>query len=473
MTVTITGSTLTIDELVRVARGGEDVALDPAAIGEMRRARDVVEKVLEHGDTVYGLNTGLGVLKREKIATDVEDQFNRRLLEFHRIGQGPAAPVDVARGALVRLVNHFALGTVGVRPELADRLIEALNTGVEPQVRILGLDLMFLADLALDSLGDFSLAPNEGLAMLDNASLKTSFAALAVMDAEALTAALDAAAALSLEGFGANLAILHPFAVKIRLHQGASDSADRMRRLLEGAFLWNPGSARNLQDPLCYRCVPHINGALRECLEYVKNQVTVELNSGQGNPIVVVEESRLLSVGNFEMQALVAALDFLRISLATALTASQERSVKLLDSLWSGLPTGLLKEGGGGESGLAMYQILAFGLTGEARQLAQPVSFEIPSTSGAEGIEDRWNFGVLAARKLAEMIRLGELIVAIELLVAAQAVELRAKMPAGRGTREITRLVRESIPLAAEGDVTPSDLSGLVALIRSGVLARV
>ena len=472
MTVVVSGSNLSLDEVVRVARGREEVTLAPEVRKRMQDARAIVERSLRRGDTVYGLSTGLGVLKRVGVDHEAVDSFNRRLLDFHRIGQGSTLPVEETRAALLRLLNHFALGTVGVRPDLADRIVKALDEEVEPEVHVLGNGLIQQAELALGALGDFPLAPGEGLAMIDNDCVHTGLAAPALWDASALAEAMDSAAALSLEAFVANATQLHSFAVGLRGHAGVIKSADRMRHLLRGSFLWKPGIARNLQDPLTFRCVPGVQGALHDAVEYTRQVLTIELNSGQGNPVVVSSEDRLVSVGNFELQALTAAVDFVRIALAASLTSSQERSIKLLDTAWSGLPTGLVREGGTSDSGLAMYQILVQTLTSEARVLAQPVSFEGSSTTGAEGIEDRWNWGALSARKLAEMVVLGELIVAIELVVATQAVELRGLTPLGEGTDRIVHMVRKRVPFAGVGEKTPSNLGEIAARIRSRELAE-
>jgi histidine ammonia-lyase len=187
----------------------------------------------------------------------------------------------------------------------------------------------------------------------------------------------------------------------------------------------------------------------------------------------VPDEERLISVANFEVLALAAALDLARVSLAPLLTGADERAVKLLETPWSGLPTGLAVAPGTAESGLSVYAIAGEAMTAEARLLAQPVSFEIASSSAAEGIEDRATMLPLGARRLADMTGLGERIVALELLVAAQAVELRGSGPLGRGTRRVFEAVRERAPFVGDGDPLPQSLDGLVELIDSGRLAAV
>ena len=475
MTVLLSGAALTLDELVRVARGGEAVGLTPDVAPRMARSRAAVEAALARGDAVYGLTTGVGVLKRVPLAADEVVRFNRRLLQNHRVAQGvPVAP-DVVRATMLRLANGFAAGHAGVRYELAQRLVEALNRGVCPVVRELGSlgesDLAPLADLAAGLFGDPDLAAGEGLAVLNNNAFSTATAALAVHDAGRLLDAADAAGALSLEAFAANLTILHPAIVAARPDKGLALAVGRLRRLLDGSYLWREGAARNLQDPLTFRSLPGVHGACHDALAYVRQRLAAELNAAQGNPLVVPGEQRLISVANFEVLALAAALDLARIALAPLLTSVDERVVKLLETPWSGLPTGLAVAPGTAESGLSIYAIAGEAMTAEARTLAQPVSFELASSAGAEGIEDRATMLPLGARRLAAMTGLGERILAIELLVAAQAVELRGSGPLGRGTRRVFEEVRECVPFVGQDDPLPADLDGLVELIRGGALA--
>jgi histidine ammonia-lyase len=213
-------------------------------------------------------------------------------------------------------------------------------------------------------------------------------------------------------------------------------------------------------------------GATHDAHAFATRQLAFELNAASSNPLVVVDEERLISVSNLDIVPLAAALDFLRIALAPALTSANERLMKLLQAPFSGLPDGLAARTGVHEDGLAELGNAGQALTAEARLLAQPVSFELASTTQAEGIEDRVTLAPLASRRLAEMVELGEGIVAIELVVAAQAVELRDPSGLGSGTRRAYELVRERVPFTAAGTALPPDLEPVVALVRSGLLAR-
>ncbi len=477
MTVILSGRDLTLAQLVAVARGGEEVVISETARLRMARSRAVVEAALADGRPTYGLTTGFGVQKRVAVTPGQAAAFNRRQILEHRTGQGPLAPRDAVGAAMTLLINLVAGGSTGIRPAIADAFAAALNAGRLPDVRLLGSvgvsDLAAMADVAAGVLADVDLHAGEALALTNNAALGTGLAALALHDAARLLDAGDVAAALALEGFAANLSVLHRGIEVVRPHPSLVAAIERARRLLEGSYLWAPGSARNLQDPLTFRNAVAIQAAARAMLDHALEVLAVELNAGQNNPMVDVEEGLIISVANFESLPLAAALDYARIGLASALTATAERIVKLMDTLWSGLPTGLAAETGSPFLGLSIQAITAQSLAAEAALLAQPVSFALASTSGAEGIEDRMTMLPLGARRLAEMVGLGEGLVAIELLAAAQAVDVRGSRPLGAGTGEARELVRRRVPFMGPDDAPPSDVAPLRELVASGALGEV
>jgi len=464
MTVKLTGDGLRLEDVLRVARERAPVALAPGAADRVRAARAVVEAVVEAGAPVYGVTTGVGVRKRMRVDPSELPEFNRRLILEHLVGQGDAVPADVVRAQLLLVVNGFARGSSGVTLELVEHLISRLNDGATPYVRTLGSigmsDLPANADLAHGVLDGFELGAKEGIALLDNNAFSTALAALALADAAGLLDSLDVAAALDLEALGGNLSILHPAAGR----QPAT--VERLRVLLAGSYLWEEGAARNLQDPLTFRCIPNVHGAARETLDFALARLERELNTSQENPIVVVDERRVISVGNFDSLALASALDFVRIALVPVLTTASERSLKLLQSPVTGLPEGLAAEPGLAESAYSEFGVPLQALAAEAKLLAQPVSTETGSTSHHEGIEDRMTLAPLGARRLAQLVELGERLGAIELAVAAQAVHLRGSPKLGAGTGALYARVRELIPPLRRGDAPPHDLEPLRALLR-------
>ena len=474
MTVVVTGSSLTLDEVVQVSRHRAAVSLDGRVKDRMEAARRVLEQTVDRDEAVYGVTTGIAALKRVRVPAAEIAEFNAGLIRSHRIAQGPAAPPDVVRAMMLRLLNHLASGYPGVRATLVEPLVRALNHDLIPIVRSLGSvglsDLGPNADLAAALYDGVELAAGEGLALLNHAAFSTAAASLAIADAASLCDALAVTGALSLEAFGANLSIIDPAVAESRPYPGLIQAVAELRRLLDGSSLWEKGAARNLQDPVTFRSLPQTLGALRDALGYAHGQLAVELNASQGNPIVDTTEGRVISVGNFDIVPLAAAVDFVRIALAPALTSCGERTVKLLEKPWSGLPPGLNPRGGVdiglGEIGVAQQSMVA-----EARLLAQPVSFEMASSVHAEGIEDRMTQAPLSARRLSEMVALGQRCAGIELLVSGQAVEARGAAKLGRGTAHAFAALRTRVPYLSKPRDFPSDLEPLNDLVRSGALS--
>ena len=477
MTIMLNGSDLTVTQVVSAARRGAPVALAPEAVENMRRARAVVEEALGQDTPVYGLTTGVGERKSFLLNPAERQRFNRRLVLNHRIAQGDVAPADVVRGAMVCLANSYAKGVSGVRPELAEMIVTLLNEGFAPPVRRLGSvgqgDLGPMADLAhgLLTRSGFEVAENEGLALVSSNAFTTAWACLALADAQTLMDAFDVAGALDLEAFGANLTCLHPVIEQTRPFPGLAATLHTLRTLLNGSYLWHPQAARFLQDPLTFRCLPQIHGAARDALAYTGTILTLELNSSQSNPVVVIAERRIVSVGNFDIGPLAAALDFARIALAPVVTSANERAVKLLQAPFSGLPAGLAAAAGTADDALSELATAGQAITVEARTLAHPVSYELASSVKGNGIEDRATMAPLSARRLADMIGLSARVAAIELVVAAQAIDLRAPDQLGAGTAQAYRMIRNLVPFTRADDTLPADLEPVVELVTRGLLA--
>ena len=471
MTVELTGQSLTLDDVVRVARTAEHVAISPPARERVSRMRDVVLRAAEEGTKVYGVTTGVGMRRDAAVTVDDARAFNRSAIFGHLVGLGPPASEDVVRASLLRLANGIVAGYQGVRAEVADALVAALNDGAVPAVSSLGTlgqaDLAQNADLAHGALSTLELEVGEAGALLANNSFATGQAALAVNDAGSLLDWLDVAAALDFEAFRANVGTLHDAVTHARPYPGIAATLARMGGLLEGSALWEPGAARFLQDPLTFRCVPQVHGAARDALGFVEEQLAIELNAHQGNPLVVLDEQRIVSVGNFDSQPLAAALDFLRIALAPVFTSAVERTLKLLSPRFSGLSEGLVPDEGTWQDGLSELGVAAQAIVAEARLLAHPVSFELASTMQESGVEDRTALSSLGARRVAEMLELGARAIAIALAASAQAIDLRRTLVLGTGTTTAHAFVRERIPYLESHEQMPLPLEELATTIRS------
>jgi histidine ammonia-lyase len=494
--IELSGEGLQVEDVVAVARSGARVRVSDEALQRVHEARGVVERVLAKGTPVYGMNTGLGSLSRHHVALEELERFSFATVADQTASYGQPLATDIVRAMMVARANGMAKAGVGVRREVVVQLVEALNAGLHPVVRRLGSvgqgDLSEMADIgkvmigrgyaevggqvlsgdrALAEVGlePISPAPKEALALVSANGVTLGHGSLVLVDAADLTESFQIAAALSLEGFAGNLSPIHPAAARMRPHAGEIKASERLRELLIGSYLWEPGAARNLQDPLSFRCVPQTHGALNDALSFARAQMDVELNSASDNPLVVVEDEAIISVGNFDVLALAMAFDLVRLGLASALKAADERVQKLLWNAFSGLPTGLASEDGP-TGGLRPLGRWCAALGAEARHLANPVSLAYGAQL-AEGVEDHASMAPLSVRKTSELVSLGHRMVAHELICAAQAIDLRGRRPLGQGTRVAYGCVRECVPrLVDETDWEP-DLAGLVELIANGELA--
>jgi histidine ammonia-lyase len=478
VTVVIDGRSLTVGDMIAVARAAAPVALAPAALDSMTASRRALERAVANGHRIYGTSTAAGALQRVDLGAAEARDFNRAMLMNCRVGLGAPAGHEIVRGTLLRLANNLARGVTGVRPELAELLVRALNEDWRPTVRMLGsvgqADLAPMAELMTQVLdiADFQLEAGEGMAVIDNNAFSTAIATFAFHDLERLAAALDVTAALEMEGYLANPSILHRILAE-RPYAGLAASADRLRALLDGSWIWRPEVPRNLQDPLTYRCIPQIHGALRDTLTFARGQLAVELNAAQSNPLVDVAADQVVTVGCFDILPLAAALDYVRIALAPVLTSANERMMKLLHTGYSGLPPGLATDADRGGDGFTEFGVAGQSLVAEARLLAAPVSFEMASVTQAEGIEDRTTMAPLAGRRVGEMVELGEMLAAMELVVAARAVDLRRGAELGAGTREAHRRVRACLPARLDGEPIPANIDRVIDLVKSGSLGDI
>jgi histidine ammonia-lyase len=329
------------------------VAVSGSALDRVRRAREVVERVLDRGDLVYGMNTGVGSLSRYRIPFENLEQFSAKLVSRHTTHQGAEVGASIVRAMMVTRVNGMAKGGVGVRTELVGAFVDALNAGVHPVVRLGGsvgqADLAEMAEIgqvligcgeaeyngqrmtgaeALHAAGlqPIRLKAKEGLALISANGITMGHGSLVLADVADLLDIYDITAALSFEAFGGNLSTVHPEAARMRPHPGQARAADRLRELLADSYLWRPGAARNLQDPLSFRCVPQTHGACYDAHAYARGTMEVEINSASDNPLVLIEDQSIISVGNFDVVALAVAFDLLRRSCISPTSASRSTS---------------------------------------------------------------------------------------------------------------------------------------------------
>jgi histidine ammonia-lyase len=496
--VILDGDGLTVDHVLAVARGRARVELDEAALVRVRAAREVVDRVLASGQAVYGLNTGLGSLARHRISLEEIGAFSFATVADQVSSYGRPLPTDVVRAMMVSRVNGMLKAGVGVRRELIELLVKLLNLDIHPVVRMVGSvgqgDLSEMADIgkvligrgwaeyqgkmipggeALERAGlePIALGPKEALGLISANGVTMGRGSLVLVDVADLIESMQIAAALSFEAFLANLSVIHPAAARARPHSGLERAMSRMRELLEDSHLWQPGAARNLQDPLSIRCVPQTYGALYDALSVVRGLMEIELNSAGDNPLVLIEESTIVSVGNFDVASLAMAFDYLRVGIAHAAQVANERVQKLLWRHFSGLPTGLAGEDGP-TGGLRPLGREFAALASEARLLANPVSLDYRGQL-AEGVEDHASMAPLAVSTTSSLVSLVHRLVALELIVGAQAVDLRGGPDGlGGGTGRAYTVVRGYAGTLTDETEWNADVEGLARLVADGALAH-
>jgi histidine ammonia-lyase len=471
--IILTGEGLRIADVVSVARDGRPARLSSEAVERIRRGSEIVRDLIAAGERVYGLTTGVGALRGVDQTPEDVERYSRLTIQAHCTGHGPPLPDVVVRAAMVHRVNALARGRAMVRPQVAEAYLDALNDGFTPLVHSIGSvgqsDLPAMAEIASGLLDrGLRLEPGEALAMLNANSLSVGHGAVALDGARNLLDALDVVAALSLEGFAGNPSVLHSDVAVARPYRGLGDTIARLRHLLDGSYIWQPDAPRHLQDPLSFRCIPQVHGAARDALEFATGQLEIELNSSGDNPMLVPSEGRLISVGNFDITPVAAAFDFFRISLGQLLTMACERVQKHLAQQFSGIATGL-RAVDSPDDVLALIGGGASALAAEARLLAGPVSLDLPTSTIAGGIEDHMTMAPLGARRLAEMVSLGTRLAAVELVAAAQAVDLRAVGPLGRGTVTAHARTRELISFVGPGQAPSNDLDALAEWVGEGM----
>src|SRR5213595_1815153 len=484
-TVTLDGHSLSIPDVVAVARHGMRVAITPHALAAVTASRRTVEAAVTRGDTIYGVNTGFGKLAHVRIPPDRIRALQLNLIRSHASGVGEPLPVDGVRAMMLLRANVLARGTSGVRPALPELIVAMLNQRVHPRVPSQGSvgasgDLAPLAHLALAMIGEvedgsaveaqglqpIALEAKEGLAFVNGTQAQTGVAALVVHDAWVLWRTAHAAAAMSLEATRGSPEPFDPRIHEARPHRFQQRSAALLRELLADSEIRESHRDNDprVQDAYSIRCSPRVLGAVGEGIAFAEQLVAVELNAATDNPLVF--DDAVLSGGNFHGQPVALALDVLGIALATLAGIAERRIERIVNpDLSSGLPAFLAGDPGV-ESGFMIPQIAAAALVAECRVLATPASVQSVPTEGNQ--EDVVPMGMSAAWKADRILANATRIVAIELLAAAQGLEYLKPLTPGRGVARTYAAIRSEVaPLDSDRPLT-ADIERVAAGVRAG-----
>ncbi len=507
----VLGETLGIQDVVNVARENFKVTLAESARAKIAASRAWVENIVARGERMtYGINTGFGIFANVHVSAAQARDLMRKLITSHAVGVGEPLPEEVVRATMLIRANTLAQGFSGVRVEIVETLIEMLNRGVHPIIPAKGSvgasgDLAPLSHLALVLSTDENdleresgeamylgervsgkiamqraaiprliLEAKEGLALNNGTAVSTAIIALAAHDAQNLIEHSALAVALTLEAMrGAS----HAFDARIHdasRHHGQKEIAARVRELTRGSHLVD--KAQRVQDAYSIRCAPQVVGAARDALEYAIARLQEEINAATDNPLIFVEGENgiALSGGNFHGETVAMASALLAIAVAEIGSISERRTFRMLDGkLNDGLPM-MLIERGGINSGLMMAQVTAAALVSENKTLAHPDVLDSIPTSANQ--EDHVPMAANAARHLREIVWNTTHILAIELVTAAQAIDLRLRNEGkgddmlGEGTRQVFRRLRQDVPYLDTDRVLRHDLEMAAHLIQTCVI---
>ena len=480
--ITLDGQSLSIADVVAVARGHAAVAIAPAALSAVRESRRAVEAALSSGQTIYGVNTGFGKLAHVRIPAEQARQLQLNLIRSHASGVGEPLPVDAVRAMMLLRANVLLRGTSGVRPVLPELLVRMLNEKIHPTVPSQGSvgasgDLAPLSHLALAMIGEgdvrvpdpITLEAKEGLAFVNGTQAQTGVAALLVHDAWTLWRAAHGAAAMSLEAVRGSP---DPFDARIhdaRPHAWQQRSAALLRDLLAGSEIRESHRHNDprVQDAYSLRCTPQVLGAVGEGLAFAERLVTTELNAATDNPLVFGND--VISGGNFHGQPIALALDVIGIVLTTLAGLAERRIERVVNpDLSSGLPA-FLAHDPGLESGFMTAQIAAAALVADCRVLSTPASVQSIPTEGNQ--EDVVPMGMSAAWKAARILANSERIVAIELLAGAQGLEFLKPLRPSKGVSGLHAATRRLAPALTGDRPLTADIEAVARAIRQGVFS--
>jgi histidine ammonia-lyase len=498
--LTINCQSLSLSDVVDVARNGRPVRLGPRAMEALRSSRRAIDRLIAAGETVYGVSTGFGKFADRIIPPEALEALQRNLVMSHSVGVGDPLGEDVVRAMIVLRVAALALGYSGIRPETVQALVDMLNARVVPVIPSKGSvgasgDLAPLAHLALVLIGEgeafwdgerlaggdalrrahlepVRLSAKEGLALVNGTQQMTALGALVTAGAENVLEVADIAGALSLEAVRGTNRAFDPRIQDARPHPGQIAAAAHLRELTAQSEIMasHRFDDHRVQDPYSLRCMPQVHGASRDAIAYVRRVIEVEMNSATDNPLVFAEDGDVISGGNFHGQPVALALDFAAIALAEIASISERRIEAMLDPNFSELPPFLTMHAGV-DSGFMVSQYTAAALVSENKVLAHPASVDSIPTSANQ--EDHVSMGVTAALKAREVLRNVETVLAIELLCAAEGIDYRRPLRSSSRLEAVHALIRSELPRLASDRPLYPDIGCMTLMVRDGRVRQV
>lgn len=493
----LTGEDLSLPAFYDVALRHRPVRLSPIAKKRMIAAHAVIRGVVGRKAPVYGVTTGFGKLADQRISPADIRNLQLNLLRSHAAGVGEPLPPEATRGILLLRANVLARGYSGVRPVIVEYLLTLLNRNVLPLIPSRGSvgasgDLAPLAHMALILVGEgeafaggrrkpgraalmeaglkpIELQAKEGLSLVNGTQAMLALGLLAIRRCGILVETADAAGALSLDALKGTPVAFDPRIHRLRPYPGQQTVAANLRALLAGSEIRvSHLDCPRVQDAYSLRCMPQVHGAVRDALLYVRDTLTVELNSVTDNPLVFTNQAEVLSGGNFHGQPLGLVLDHLAIAMTELASISERRIERLINPEYGDLPP-FLSPHPGLHSGFMLAQVTAAALASENKVFSHPASVDSIPTSGNQ--EDHVSMGMGSALKLTHILNNCEYILAIELLCAAQGVDVHRPLKPGFGNRRTLRAIRQQVPRLNHDRALAPDIERIRTLVASGALA--
>jgi histidine ammonia-lyase len=494
--VELNGEALALEQIAAVAIGGEQVTISPSAHPRIAASRKVIEQIVARDAVVYGVNTGFGKLSDVRVPKNELRQLQLNLVRSHACGIGQPLSEPEVRAMMLLRANVLTLGFSGIRGEVIKLVCDVLNHRVHPIVPEKGSvgasgDLAPLAHLALTLIGEgevffqgrrfpamealqsaglkpLELEAKEGLALLNGTQAMHAVGGLALLRAQRLARVADVSGAMSLEALKGTPVAFDPRLQNARPHPGQKAAAEHLLMLMRDSEIRASHLTNDprVQDAYSLRCMPQVHGAVRGALAHCEDILLIESASATDNPLVFTHNEDVISGGNFHGAPLALAFDYAAIAMTDLMSISERRTDRLVNPDKSeGLPAFLARKPGV-ESGFMIAHVAAASLVNEARVLAHPASVDNITTSG--GKEDHVSMGMTSALKLRRIVELTENVLAIELLAAAEGLEHRRPLKAGRGIERAFAALRKIVPPLTQDRALSGDIAHVAEVIRQG-----
>ncbi len=480
MNILLDGTNLTTDDACRIANGDIQVEIADGTWTQLQRTRDLVFKLADSGVPIYGFTVGVGWNKDKQVFGKYFEEYNRNLIYAHCVGVGPYLDEVQVRATMLARLNTLLSARTGIQLEIVEMYRQFLNRRIHPLVPARGSvgegDIANLSHIGLAMIGEgevhcrgrrmsaaealrseglspIVLGPKDGLAIVSSNALAAGCGLLVLDRAARILEVANAVYALSVEGLDGNITPLRAEANEARRLGSQIRCATAMRRLLSGSYLEDKGITKSLQDALGFRCAASIHGTVLDALDYVVPLLTLQLNTSDDNPCILLEQEEIISCCNFEITSWVLGFEMLGQALAHLSRSACHRTIKLSDPAFTRLPR-FLSPREGVVQAFQTIQKPFTALDAEIRHLMNPVSTDYYAVAGS--IEDHATNAPLVVEKTGKILDNTLYILGIEALHAAQAVDLRGKVQMGKGSRLLYEALRARVPfLDRDRPLTP------------------